>query len=433
MLIRTRRHGPPLQGTDDLELVSPTGDPNEPTRHITPTALGLQRYDSDVGIALHQRAWSDQQHRLGLDHTDTLAARASSPTACREAGRSEEAIALHQQTLTPSPPAGGQVCTLVAVDITGFTRRDRDDDIRRYLHEELYRVLQKAFDSSGIPWAACCHEDRGDGVLIIVPPGIACKGIIDPLPERLRRLIRLHNHVCRPAAGIQLRVAAHIGLVDHDGHGFIGSDIDFLFRMLEARPLKRTLTSSGPELALIVSDYVHGNVVSRYPSLVSPDAFRPARFQVKYTRAKAWIYLPGTPPSGVYPPHQAITSEAVSYHRDGSVREPGVPSASPTASATAFSALAGYPRTAAARPASVSRPAHQFSRDTTAARSRLHVPGALAHSLRIAPAISSPGRTASCRFGPSSGTRRSRRRRHGACSGWRLAARTRTHQPSRPR
>ncbi len=138
-------------------------------------------------------------------------------------------------------------------------------------------------------------------MLIVVPPGIACKGIIDPLPERLRSLIRLHNHVCRPAAGLQLRAAVHIGPVDHDGHGFIGSDIDFLFRMLEARPLKRTLTSSGPELALIASDYVYGNVVCRYPSLVSPQAFRPVRFQVKYTRAKAWIYLPGgtIPPRGL--------------------------------------------------------------------------------------------------------------------------------------
>jgi hypothetical protein len=211
----------------------------------------------------------------------------------------------------PSPPADGQMCTLVAVDIVGFTRPDRDDDIRRYLHEKLYRILQQAFDSSGIPWAGCSHEDRGDGVLIIVPPVFTCKGVIDPLPERFRSLIRLHNHVVRAEARIQLRVAAHIGPVDHDGHGFIGSDVNLLFRMLEAKPLKRALTSPGPEVALIVSDYVHGSVVCRYPSLVRPDAFRPVRFQVKYTRAKAWIYLP----SAAYPPHEAITPEEVTLCR----------------------------------------------------------------------------------------------------------------------
>ena len=186
---------------------------------------------------------------------------------------------------TPSPPTDGQLCTLFAVDIAGFTSPGRDDEIRLYLHEELYEVLEKAFDGSGIPWASCFHEDRGDGALIVVPPGVACKGIIDPLPERLRGLIRRHNHVSCQAAGIQLRAAAHIGPVEHDGHGFVGSDINLLFRMLEARPLKRALAGSGAELALIVSDDVYRRLVCRCPSLVSPDAFQRVRFQVKYARA----------------------------------------------------------------------------------------------------------------------------------------------------
>jgi hypothetical protein len=189
------------------------------------------------------------------------------------------------------------VCTLFAVDIAGFTGPHRDDDIRLYLHEDLYRLLEKAFDGSGIPWAGCFHEDRGDGVLVVLPPDIACTGVIDPLPERLRSLIRRHNHVSCEAAGIQLRAAAHIGPVHHDGHGFVSSDIDFLFRLLEARPLKRALTGSGAELALIISGYIYDNVVCRYPSLLSPDSFQPVRFQVKYARALAWTYLPGTPPS----------------------------------------------------------------------------------------------------------------------------------------
>ena len=128
-----------------------------------------------------------------------------------------------------------------------------------------------------------------------MPPDIASKGIIDPLPERLRGLIRRHNHVSCQAAGIQLRAAAHIGPVEHDGHGFVGSDINLLFRMLEARPLKHALAGSGAELALMVSEEVYRSLVCRCPSLVSPDVFQQARFQVKRTRGRAWIYLPGNP------------------------------------------------------------------------------------------------------------------------------------------
>ena len=192
-----------------------------------------------------------------------------------------------------APPADGQLCTVFAVDIAGFTGPGRDDDIRWYLHMELYRMLEWAFDSSGIPWARCFHEDRGDGALIVVPPDIASKGIIDPLPGRLRSLIRRHNHVSSRAAGIQLRAAAHIGPVDHDGHGFLGSDINLLFRMLEARPLKHALAGSGAELALMVSEDMYRSLVCRCPSLVSTDAFQRVCFQVKRTRGRAWIYLPG--------------------------------------------------------------------------------------------------------------------------------------------
>jgi hypothetical protein len=198
---------------------------------------------------------------------------------------------------TLAPPTGGQVCALLAVDIAEFTRPDRDDDVRMFMREELYRSLERAFDGSGIPWTACFREDRGDGALVVVPPGIAATGIIDPLPERLSTLIRRHNHVSCAAAHIQLRVAAHLGPVDHDGHGFVGTDVDFLFRLLDARPLKRTLITTGADLALIVSEYVYRNIVFRHPSLVSPAAFLPVRFRVKSARARAWTYVPSTPRS----------------------------------------------------------------------------------------------------------------------------------------
>ena len=80
--------------------------------------------------------------------------------------------------------------------------------------------------------------------------------------------------------------------MEHDGHGFVGSDVNLLFRMLDARPLKRALAASGAELALIVSDYVYRSLVCRYPSLV-PRTPSGRRFQVKNTRAQAWTYLPG--------------------------------------------------------------------------------------------------------------------------------------------
>ena len=172
----------------------------------------------------------------------------------------------------PQLPVDGQMCAVFAVNIVGFTRPDRDDDIRRYLHERLYEYLQKAFDRSGVPWAECFWEDRGDGALIVIPPEIPVKCLIGPLPDTLRGLIRRHNHVSAAAADMQLRAAAHIGPVEHDGHGFLGSDVNFAFRMLEARPLRRMVAECGAELGLIVSDYVLSQ-----PGLPVPQPGSPGR------------------------------------------------------------------------------------------------------------------------------------------------------------
>ncbi len=86
-------------------------------------------------------------------------------------------------------------------NIVGYTRASRDDDIRGYLHEQLYEYLEKAFNSCGIPWDECFWEDRGDGALIVVPPELPVTGLIDPLPDKLRHLIRRHNHVSARGRG----------------------------------------------------------------------------------------------------------------------------------------------------------------------------------------------------------------------------------------
>jgi hypothetical protein len=185
---------------------------------------------------------------------------------------------------------------MFAVDIARFTSAARDSETCLYLRRSLYDIIEDAFDGSGLPWAECYQEDRGDGVLVVVPPRVAGYRIIDPLPERLRSLIRRHNRMSREAAQMQLRAAANIGPVDRDDHGLVGEDVNLLFRMLDARPLRKALAGTGAELALAVSRYVHDSLVIRHPSRVDPALFRPLIARVKRTRVSAWIYVPGQQP-----------------------------------------------------------------------------------------------------------------------------------------
>ena len=99
------------------------------------------------------------------------------------------------------------------------------------------------------------------------------------------------NHVSPRRRGHPaLRAAAHIGPVEHDGHGFVGTDINLLFRTCSMRGRSRPRwPDPGTELGLIVSglSWLPQPWSAVTPSLVSPDAFRP-QYQTpgrKHTRA----------------------------------------------------------------------------------------------------------------------------------------------------
>jgi hypothetical protein len=190
--------------------------------------------------------------------------------------------------------ASGQVCAMMATDIADFSSPLRDDEIRLHLRKALYEMLTDALTGSGIPWQACHHEDRGDGVLVIIPPGIPAGGLIDPFASRLRILIRRHNRMSCEQARMQLRAAVHVGPVYSDAHGVAGADIITLFRLLDARPLRKALEDTSAELALAVSGYVHDNMVLRHPSLADPAQFTPLKDRVKRTTIRGWLYVPGT-------------------------------------------------------------------------------------------------------------------------------------------
>jgi hypothetical protein len=292
-----------------------------PTHPVRPAARaaslarrsGLRQFpdaaDDDLLAAIFVRMWALASGRVlprnvrpdELSEEELIAFWADDPSraagrhAARMPGYDEENTALAYLLDNGASVGGGQVCPVLALDIAGFTRPDRDEEVRIYLRKILYEILREALEVSGIPWDWCHHEDRGDGAVVIAPPDIPAHGIVNPLPERLRDLIRLHNRMSCPAARIQVRAAAHIGHVYRDDHGLVGDDINLLFRMLDARPLRAALAGSGAELALAISRDMYDNVVRRHPALTSPALFQQMNARVKGTRVNAWIHVPGAP------------------------------------------------------------------------------------------------------------------------------------------
>lgn len=190
----------------------------------------------------------------------------------------------------PTPPIGrSQHCVLFAVDIAHSTADGRDDEVQLAIREALYRLLTESFRASGIPWASCIHEDRGDGVVVVIPAHMPTITVVDPLIEQIRVRLRRHNRLSSHVAQVRLRLAVHIGEVYRDRHGLAGKAVNHLFRMLDADELRHALQLSESGLALIVSDYVYESVIDGGPSGVDPAAYSEVTVKVKQFKARAWL------------------------------------------------------------------------------------------------------------------------------------------------
>jgi tetratricopeptide (TPR) repeat protein len=189
--------------------------------------------------------------------------------------------------------------TILVVDVEGFGDHHRRDPHQVAVREGLYTSLQNAFQSTGIRWADCSHEDRGDGVFILASPEIPKALFVEALPLALVKALSAHNSAHRAEERIRLRMALHAGEIVLDDYGATATAINLAFRLLDASALKETLAGSPGVLALIVSDRFFDDVV-RHGTETDATRYRPFRVRVKETSTVAWIALPDHP----YPPDE---------------------------------------------------------------------------------------------------------------------------------
>jgi tetratricopeptide (TPR) repeat protein len=144
-----------------------------------------------------------------------------------------------------------------------------------------------------VPWAECYHEDRGDGVVIVVPPTIATARVVDPLLALLAAKLRAHNRHASDVVRIQLRAVLHVGPVGRDAEGLTGQSLIHAARILDAPVIKERLAAARADLVFAASAYVYENVIRHGPGQVDPATFQRVEDQVKESHITAWIRLAG--------------------------------------------------------------------------------------------------------------------------------------------
>jgi DNA-directed RNA polymerase specialized sigma24 family protein len=180
--------------------------------------------------------------------------------------------------------------SIFACDIASFS--SRPDLVQRYLRSTLDDTLNRSFAALGAPMDECYEQDRGDGVLIALPPSIDTRTLLSPLIDLLSAEIRRHNAISNEGARIQLRVAVHIGYAAPDGHMLMGTALNHVFRLLDASPFRSALRSADGALGLIVSQQVYDLVRDH----ADADEYQQIEVEAKEKTTSAWIKVAGQTP-----------------------------------------------------------------------------------------------------------------------------------------
>ncbi|HEX3787442.1 MAG TPA: hypothetical protein VHW44_06240 [Pseudonocardiaceae bacterium] len=185
---------------------------------------------------------------------------------------------------------------ILVVDVEKFS--DRRNNHQLGVRDGLYEILEDAFAESNVQWSECTHEDRGDGVLVLVPAHVPKVRLVDQLPQRLVAGLRRYNDTRAPQAQMRLRLALNAGEVHHDEHGAAGIAVNLTFRLVEADEVRAALAASAGALAVIVSDDWYHDVVEQDPA-AEAGAYEQVHCTVKRARFDGWIRLPDrTGPAG---------------------------------------------------------------------------------------------------------------------------------------
>jgi hypothetical protein len=196
-----------------------------------------------------------------------------------------------QRRVHQGPPRRPVHRSIIVVDVEGFGDERRTNWHQVAVRDGLYRTMQEAFDHAGIPWADCDHEDRGDGVFVLIPPDVPKELLVESLPPALVTALDRHNSTHKAPEQMRLRMALHAGEISYDEHGTTAAAVNMTFRLSDADALKAALASSSGVLAVIASSWFFQEVVRHNPAC-NADAYRRVRVTVKETTTIGWIHLP---------------------------------------------------------------------------------------------------------------------------------------------
>lgn len=182
--------------------------------------------------------------------------------------------------------------SIVIPDIESFGKRP--DAVQGDLRKSLYQVMGNAIGQCRTLSAEeVSIEDRGDSVIMVfrqASPVTLLGPFVRELDIELRSRAKAHTAMY----AMRLRMSIHNGLIWRDRNGWVGTAINTAARLVDEDELRKALAEA-PEaqLAVIISNDLHQDVVLQEHPGIEAAAYRPVRVVAKEVDTTAWIWVPG--------------------------------------------------------------------------------------------------------------------------------------------
>ncbi|MGW0866024.1 hypothetical protein [Streptomyces sp. NPDC002611] len=160
--------------------------------------------------------------------------------------------------------------------------------------KRLLGALEEACAASGVDRGTCDRQDRGDGELLILPPGVVETTVVPELLRVLTLALRRDNQGRTEPERLRVRTAAAVGIVHRSALGFAGDGVVEACRLVDADALKEAFRAAPwAEVSFAVGEELYRDLVRHGYDGLPPDSFRPLTPVVDGRPFPAWLSLFG--------------------------------------------------------------------------------------------------------------------------------------------
>lgn len=202
---------------------------------------------------------------------------------------------------------------IVLADIEGFGLRS--DSAQHVLHKDVYDAMEAALRRAGVDLDSMQTSDRGDGMLMLLPPNLGMTVLLREMVRGLDDTLIEHRRRHSEAYRMRLRVGIGSGQVMRQGDLWTGRAINELNQLVNADQVKKRLKGvEGARMVFVVGDHLYHQVVQGYHSGIDPAVYESFDLVTKHQETlRGWLTLPGFPTPDV--------TEAGRSHGGGPVPE----------------------------------------------------------------------------------------------------------------